>query len=225
MATAPSPIARGPQWQLDDTTITRLATELARDMYTVPEILARFDLDAEVFRERVRPHPTFTRAYREAHTLWHAASNTKERVQLKAQTVFEDWLSEADRLFHDQNQPLTGKVELLKTMSKVGGLDQSDKQSAIAPGDRVLVQINLSAGDNAPQTITIDKMAPVIDMGQPPEPLPYYETAPIPVPAVYELPLPTLEPVPFNPSLPLPPLPAQVTQAKRKLVPFKSATA
>lgn len=226
MVAAPSPLARGPQWQLDDTTITRLAVEMAREMYTIPEILDRFSIDAEIFRTRVRPHPSFERAYLEARAIWTSSSNARERVQLKAGTLFEDWMAEADQLFHDKSQPLSAKVEMLKTLGKVAGFDHSDKAPTVAPGDRVVVEINLGAAGKVPQstfegtTITIDKVAPVIDLNAAPEPLPEWNTLPPgiepPAPAVY-----VVDPSPPPPLLAPLPVPAEVTPvAKPKLVPY-----
>lgn len=221
MAVAPSPIASGPHWQLDDVFITRVATEMAREMYSIPEILERFNLDTEVFRTRVRQHPAFERAYLDAKALWGSGS-ARERVAVKAGVLFEDWLNEANLLFHDRTQPLSSKVELLKQMAKVAGFEQSDKQSAIAPGDRVVVEINLGAGMQAPNmqpvAVTIDKIAPTIDLNAAPEPLPEWNTtpaSPVPEPAVYE-PEP---PAPKAQTI----LPAQVTSKPTKLVPFVPA--
>lgn len=155
-----SPLARGAQWQLDDVILQRLAQELARELYTVPEILSRYNLDATIFQERVRPNVSFIKHYQDAYAVWHGSTNTVERIRAKAQASFEDWLSEADRLFHDTQQPMSSKVELMKVVERVGGLGPVEKERAgVAPGDRVLVQINLGA---AHQPIVIDKIIPVI---------------------------------------------------------------
>lgn len=227
---APSPLARGPQWQLDDTTITRIAGELAREMYTVEEVLGRFGMDAEIFRIRVRAHPAFERAYLEAKAVWHGTGNTRERVAAKAGMLFEDWLAEADALFHDKHQPLSSKVELLKQMSKVAGFEQGEKQAGVAPGDRVVVEINLSAGFQSgssaqPIAVTIDKIAPTIDLNAVPEPLPEWNTPP-PAPAGWIPPPPAIVPPTYHldptilPATVNAPVPAQVT--KSKLVPYKA---
>lgn len=166
MASQPSPLARGPVWQLDDVHIQRLAQELARDMYPVPEVLGRYNLDAAVFVQYVRPNPVFTKAYLEARTMWHSTAGTEERIEHKARATFEDWLAEADTLFHDRSQPLSAKVEMMKMVGNVGGLMSKDKdQKGVAPGERVVINIDLSgAGRAAP--IVIDQIAPpVIDLG------------------------------------------------------------
>lgn len=157
--TSASPFARGPAWQLDDVMLQRLAQELARELYTVPETLSRYNLDPSIFQERIRHNNSFIKHYQEAYAVWHGSTNTVERIRAKAQASFEDWLSEADRLFHDTQQPMTGKVELMKVVERVGGLSVSDKERpGVAPGDRVLVNINLGAA-GAPQSIVIDKIA------------------------------------------------------------------
>lgn len=161
--TTNSPLARGPQWQLDDLTLQRLAVELARGMYTAPEVLDRFAVDPEIFLKRIRPNPAFEKYYREAYAIWNSAGSAQERVQVKAQLLFEDWLVETDRLYHDKQQPLSGKVELLKTLGKVAGLGQEKPGTGVAPGDRVLIQINLgAAGQREP--VIIDKIAHAINI-------------------------------------------------------------
>lgn len=163
MALPPSPLARGATWQLDDTTLQRLAQELARDVYPLKDVLDRFGIDAIIFKTLVRPNPVFAQFFKEAHTMWHSSGNANERVQLKASSLFEDWLSEADRLFHDTTAPMAPKIELLKTVGRVAGLDREKTAGNVAPGERVLVQINLQAAGAQP--ITIDKIAPpVIDI-------------------------------------------------------------
>ncbi len=161
MPPLPSPLSPGPKWQLDDLTLQRLAQELARDVYSPRDVLARFGIEPEVFQKFIRTTPTFVRHFTEAHTMWHSAGNTSERVQLKAQAMFEEWLGEADRLFHDQNQPMSAKMELLKTVGRVGGLDRDKEKGHVAPGERVLVQINLqAAGQVSP--VLIDKVASAV---------------------------------------------------------------
>jgi hypothetical protein len=160
----PSPTAPPGPLQMNDTDLSRLAHEIARDIYPLEDILRQHNIDATYFRDHVMPHERFRVFYVEAHTLWNSASNAKERSALKSGVMFEEWLSEANRLFHDQTQPLSAKNELMKLIARVAGLDQPDKQQmGIAPGDRVVVNINLSAAGQR-EPIVIDKTAATVEV-------------------------------------------------------------
>jgi hypothetical protein len=155
------PVQPPTPWQLDDVTLLRLANELARNIYPIEDTLSRFGLSVFVFQKFIRPNATFERYFREAHALWTASANATERIQVKAQVLFEEWMSEADRLFHAETQPLSGKVDLFKTVSRIAGLEQGKDGKTVQPGERVVVQINLGAAGQ-PAPIIIDKLAPPI---------------------------------------------------------------
>lgn len=160
---AMAPSAPPTPLQMSDTDMSRMAHEMARDIYPLEDILRQYSIDPAFFRDHIMTHERFRIYYVEAHTLWNSASNAKERSALKASVLFEEWLAESNRLFHDQTQPLSAKNELMKLIARVAGLDQPDKQQAgVAPGDRVVVNINLSAA-GAP-TVVIDKVAPLIEI-------------------------------------------------------------
>lgn len=160
----PAPTAPPSPLQMSDTDLSRLAHEIARDIYPLEDILRQYQIDPVFFRDHVMNHERFKVFYVEAHALWNSASNAKERSALKASVMFEEWLPEANRLFHDQQQPMSSKNEMMKLIARVAGLDQIEKQQlGVAPGDRVVVNINLSAG-GASQPITIDKVAPVLEV-------------------------------------------------------------
>jgi hypothetical protein len=160
MASLPSPNAPPVGWQLDDLTMMRLADELARDMYPTDDVLRRFALDPLVFNQIVRVNPTFIKHYSEYHAKWHSTANSGERVKLKSKALVEEWLVELNRQFHDMSLPLSAKVEAMKLLSKIAGLDVDTSRGNITPGERVQVTINLSAAGAQP--VLIDKLAPVI---------------------------------------------------------------
>lgn len=144
--------------QIDETMLSRLAHECARDMYPLETILQTFRIDPAYFQTHIVKHPRFMLFYAEAHALWNSSLNSKERSALKAAVVFEEWIGQANALLHKSDEPLMGKVKLAEFLARVAGIDK-DKSSATAPGDRVVVNINLSAAGGG--TTTIDKAAPV----------------------------------------------------------------
>lgn len=145
------------QLLMDETMLQRLANELARGLYEPEDVLRMYGLTAELFDERVKDNRSFMTFYAEAHAIWHASSNAKERVSAKAGVVFEQWLREANRLMHDPANPMAAKVELGKTLAKLANFEPV-REAETGPGNGVHVTINLDHARVHPQTITIDKV-------------------------------------------------------------------
>lgn len=145
------------QLLMDETMLQRLANELARGLYEPEDVLKMYNLTAELFNERVKDNMSFMTFYAEAHAIWHASSNAKERVSAKAGVVFEQWLREANRLMHDPANPMAAKVELGKTLAKLANFEPVREADA-GPSNGVHVTINLDHARIHPQTITIDKV-------------------------------------------------------------------
>lgn len=152
---------------VDDVVLQEVAAELAREIYPLPDILARFNMKAETF-ERVKKTHHFQRMHAEALITWQASTNARERAKLKSEVMLEKMLEPGWRAFNDPGQPLAAKVQFMQTVAKVAGmLDRpvSEGGAAVAPGDKVSITINLSqppqryaAGDGA-RIITIEKQA------------------------------------------------------------------
>jgi len=151
-----APLPANTPLPMDETLLNRLAHECARDLYPLSDILTSFKIDATYFEENVRNHPRFMLFYAEAHTLWNSGANFKERSAIKAGIVFEQWLGECDKLMHNPAEPLTAKAKIAELLARVSGIDK-DKSAGVTAGERVVVNINLGAGNQ----ITIDKQAPV----------------------------------------------------------------
>ena len=127
-----------------------LAREIAMDMKELPDILKELSITSEQF-EVIKNSQVFKHVLSEQIANWGSALNTQERVKLKTQSMIEMSLEEFYARMHDQKEPLSAKVELLKTLAKIGGVDTT-KQEAAA-GERFLVTINLGAD----QKLTFDK--------------------------------------------------------------------
>jgi len=163
--TGPSPLAPPAPLQMSDSDLSRLANEIARDIYPLEDVLHQFKVDAHFFRDHILSHPRFRALYSEAYSAWHSASNSNERSVLKAGVLFEQWLEEANRLFHEQGQPMSAKNDMMKLIARVAGLDKDKVQQGVAPGDRVVVNINLSAAGRQ-EPIIIDKTASSVSYDQ-----------------------------------------------------------
>lgn len=143
--------------QMSDTDMLRLAAELARDLYSIGDVLSAHRLEPLFFKNHILPNPRFQQFYREAKALWASSANSPERATVKSSVLYEEWLQEADRLMHDPREPLSGKVKLMELMARVAKLDAGKDLKPTAPGERVQITINLGAAAKAP--VIIDGIA------------------------------------------------------------------
>ena len=126
-----------------------LAQEIVRDIYEVPDILKRFGIDYEEYHALAETHG-FRQMLAQAASEWDAASNTPERIKLKSALMVENVLPDMLTALADTKQPLTGRVELLKTMAKIGGLGNAPLPNA-STGQTFRLEINL--GDPAKNVV------------------------------------------------------------------------
>jgi hypothetical protein len=139
-----------------DAVLARLASEAARNIYPLRQILQEHAIDVEYFREVIAKHPQFQRLYVEARQIWTSSTGAADRVSAKSAALIEQWLEEANRLFHDQAQPLSSKVALMAMLAKMAKVDGTPEKSGKGGDDqRVVVNINLSAAGAPP--VIIDK--------------------------------------------------------------------
>lgn len=140
-----------------DTVLARLASELARGIYPLRLVLQQHKIDPEVFKAIVLKHPRFQQLFREAHALWHSSEGIGDRISAKSAVLIEQWLEEANRLYHDHTEPLSAKNEMMKILAKMAKVDGAERGAGeLDAGQRVVVNINLSAAGRAP--VIIDKM-------------------------------------------------------------------
>lgn len=146
MARLPQPVTDPCKLLLtNDTLLSRLAYELARDLYPVPQILACYNVTEEQFNDQIRDNQSFMTFFAEARSVWNSSANQQQRIAAKAGILTEQWLDEADTLFHDPNNPMASKVELFKWMSRVAGVEAvfADRRAEVQGDTRTVVTINL----------------------------------------------------------------------------------
>lgn len=107
----------------NDTLLSRLANELARNLYPFEQVIACYSITKEDFAEKISEHPPFMAYYAEARAVWGSATNQPQRVALKAGIIFEQWLDHADALLHDPNSPVADKVKLGQYLSRLAGFE------------------------------------------------------------------------------------------------------
>ena len=99
-----------------------LAREIACDIFPLADILKLHQLDDDTWN-RISQHPRFVAMVKQMTAEWNAASNTRERVSMKAATGLESMLEVYIRDINDPSIPLNQRVEAGKFLAKLGELD------------------------------------------------------------------------------------------------------
>src|SRR5690606_461848 len=99
-----------------DTNMRRVARELAMDIHTLDDILKNCQVPIDEFNVW-RAHPKFLQYLDQYRAEWHSATNTSERVKIKAGVVMEEFMEEAYLNLHDKKLPLNHRVELGKLVA------------------------------------------------------------------------------------------------------------
>lgn len=149
---------------VSELTLLKLSREIARDIHPIENILERFGITPDLF-ETISKNPRFQSILRSEVEAWQTASNTSERVKIKSLSFVEELLPEMYERAHDPREPLSAKVELLKTIGKFGGVGISIGEGSL--GEKLSVTINLGADsqlkfekDVTPPTIDVAGDAP-----------------------------------------------------------------
>jgi len=125
-----------------DLRLLRVARELAVGIRPLDEILELHEIDPDDW-EAFKSTPQFTKLLSEEIAAWESASNTRERVRLKSLAFLEEALPEYFGRAHDRREPLSAKIELLKAIAKIAGIDGGPKDAD--PGQKFSVVINLGS--------------------------------------------------------------------------------
>jgi hypothetical protein len=135
---------------LDDVATSKLAREIARDIRPLKEILRQFNLTEDSFEKVIEGKFFQVRLAEETH-LWNASDplTIRGRVEVKTATMIEDMLLEAYTLFHDRNQPMAAKIELLKWAARIAGMGENANGGVRGSNSDSQVKITINiAGHN-----------------------------------------------------------------------------
>lgn len=127
---------------ISELTLLKLSREIAKDIHPIETILERFGISLELWDE-ITKLPRFASFLQSEKEAWDGASNTPERVKIKSLSFVEELLPEMYERAHDPREPLSSKVELLKTIGRFGGVGASEGGGAV--GEKLSVTINLGA--------------------------------------------------------------------------------
>lgn len=125
-----------------ENTLRKLSRDIAMDIYPLEDILDKYCIDAELWQD-VSGRTAFKRMLAEEQEIWSSPLNASERVRIKSQSFVESLLPELFERAHDPNENLPAKVEIVKTVSRLAGLDKGPAETAL--GDKLSVTINLGA--------------------------------------------------------------------------------
>jgi len=121
-----------------------LAREIAQDIFTVDQIVSLHRLSDEEWTA-IQKHPRFLAMLKDMQRDWNSASNTKERVKIKAATGLETTLETFIAEINNPAVPLSQRVEAGKFLARLGELDGSAGSAGIVGGG-VTINIVTSAG-------------------------------------------------------------------------------
>lgn len=144
---------------VDELTLLKLSREIAKDIHPLETILDRFGISAELWAD-ISKMPRFLALVKSEVEAWNAASNTPERVKTKSLSFIEEVLPELYERAHDPREPLSAKVELVKTIGRFAGVG-NEKGDGSGAGERLSVTINLGADNQI--TFEKDVTSQVID--------------------------------------------------------------
>jgi hypothetical protein len=126
----------------DEVLFLKLAREIACDIRPLDAILKMHSVEEDQWA-MIYENPRFRELVRSAVAEWQSATNTPERVKIKAMSFVEEALPEFYGRAHDPKELLSAKVEVLKTVAKLAGMGENSQASS--GGDRMTVTINLGA--------------------------------------------------------------------------------
>lgn len=128
---------------LDDAMISRVAREIARDIYPPQEIRVRYKLTEEEF-DRITTSSFFQIRLKEEVELWNATDPMAiaRRIGTKSATMVEECLVEVYALIHDRTQPMAPKIAALQWASRLAGFtDNPSVKNSADQQDRIKFNI------------------------------------------------------------------------------------
>lgn len=123
--------------------IVKLAREIAMDLRELPQILEHHCISRDEF-ERLKRNPYFIKVLQGETEAWQSATNTGERVKIKAAAMAEEWLPELFKRIINPKEDLLKVVKGGELVVKMAGLNAEDGKGS-NPSDKVVITINMGA--------------------------------------------------------------------------------
>lgn len=135
-----------------DLQLVKLAREIAMDIHPLDTILKQYSISRDTW-EILKENGKFKLLLESECEAWNTATNTSERVKLKAAAMLEEWLPELNNRLHDKDEALPAKIEGAKMLTRVAGMGLPGQVEGASP-EKFTVTINL--GPQVPP-VTIEK--------------------------------------------------------------------
>lgn len=134
-----------PDLTVTDQLISKLARELARNLYPPATIREQFKLTLEEYDE-ILETPFFRTRLEEEVALWNDPSNAKQRISAKSATMLEEALPDIFVQIADPTVPLAAKVAALQMAGRWAGVENNASVKQGEESDRrVKITINIGA--------------------------------------------------------------------------------
>jgi hypothetical protein len=137
--------------------LAALAREIACDIFPLEDILSLHRLSDEQWMA-IQQNATFSSMLVDMVRDWQSATNTRDRIKIKAQTGLEATLEIYVRDISDPSIPLIQRVEAGKFLARLGEMDGN---TPVIGGGGGGVTINIITGSKPGLTLT---GTPVLDL-------------------------------------------------------------
>jgi hypothetical protein len=144
MPEVPTPHGSTSSPSADNDRLHYLAVELARNIRDYKEIIPTLNMSESEFG-KLWASRGFQDMLQEEKRKWLDTSNTRARVRLKTATAIEEALVSVFTPLADNTTPLGSRVNLLKILASMGGLD-TPEPSHVSTGNTFRLEINYSNG-------------------------------------------------------------------------------
>ena len=142
---------------LEEQKLRMLAIELAKDVVDPYSVFKALEITYDDY-ERIKETRAFKIMYNAALAEWHGASNTQKRVKFKSAALVEEVLPTFYAAIKNTEEPLSSRVELLKTIAKFGNIGNTEPVVGAGGGGQFFkLEIHLSGKD---QPIVVGSSAP-----------------------------------------------------------------
>jgi hypothetical protein len=129
-----------------DERLSYLAREIAKDIRERREILSSVGMAADEWAS-VSDSPEFQAQLLEEKRRWLETANVRARTRTKTAALLEHVIEQVCGDVIDPTLPLSPRVNLLKTLANIAGLDTPESPAAIT-GNTFTLQINFSGGES-----------------------------------------------------------------------------
>jgi len=139
-----------------------LAREIAMDILDLPDILKLHQLTNDEWT-KISGNPLFQHQVAQLTREWQSATNTRERVKIKAATGLESELETFVREISDPTIPLVQRVEAGKFLARLGELDGARDGMSAGQAFSINIQIGETVKHVDVTPKIIDGVIPDVD--------------------------------------------------------------